>query len=81
LQPAAQTPPAALPPASTSQAAAVDLTTPATPAESGDRPIYKKWWFWAGAAGAVVILGGIAAANAKKEPSPVLGIYQPTWDK
>ena len=32
----------------TATAAQVDLTTPAPSTEEPGRPIYKKWWFWAG---------------------------------
>jgi hypothetical protein len=60
----------------------VDLsaTAPApVHADEQDRPFYKKWWFWAGAAGVVILLGGIAAANANKEPSTSLGTYDPIF--
>jgi hypothetical protein len=66
-------------PATGSPSPSVDLTTPARPAEDAAPPIYKKWWFWAGAAGAVLIIGGIAAGNAKKSPSTTLGTYDPTF--
>ncbi|MES1171790.1 MAG: tetratricopeptide repeat protein [Bacteroidota bacterium] len=57
----------------------VDLTTPATPPPEPSRPIYKRWWFWAGTAGAVVIIGALAAANAKKGPNTQLGTFDPTF--
>ncbi len=57
----------------------VNLTAPVPAEPESDRPIYKKWWFWAGAAGAVLIIGGIAAANAKKAPSTTWGTYTPSF--
>ena len=47
-------------------APSVSFTAPA-PADPGpSRPIYKRWWFWAGV-GAVVVLGGVAAASASSD--------------
>jgi hypothetical protein len=57
----------------------MNLTVPAPVQVQSARPIYEKWWFWAGAAGAVVIVGGIAAANAKKGPSTTWGTYEPQF--
>jgi tetratricopeptide (TPR) repeat protein len=70
--------PAATPPASTASAAELNLTAP-QPGPEPSRPIYKKWWFWAGTAGAVLIIGGLAVANAKKGPNTALGIYDPSF--
>ena len=58
----------------------MDLTAPAPPApEEEKRPIYKKWWFWAGTAGALILITGLAAANARKAPETSLGTFDPTW--
>jgi hypothetical protein len=63
-----------------SPAPIVDVTTtPAEPAPEPSRPIYRRWWFWAGTVGAVVIVGALAAANAKKGPNTALGTYDPTF--
>ncbi len=71
------------PPPPQTAPAHVDLAATAPPAtprdEPEDRPFYKKWWFWVGTAGAVILLGGIAAANARKPPSTSLGLYDPTF--
>jgi hypothetical protein len=50
------------PPVTGEPAPGINLTAP-PPADTESRPIYKKWWFWAGV-GAVVVVGGIAAAAA-----------------
>jgi Tetratricopeptide repeat len=50
------------PPVAGDPAPGINLTAP-PPADTEPRPIYKKWWFWAGV-GAVVVVGGIAAAAA-----------------
>jgi hypothetical protein len=83
--PAVRSPPSSfvpLPPAptSTSTPSGVDLSAPARPVQE-DRPLYKKWWFGAGTAGAVLIIGSIAAANAKKGPSTQLGLWDPIFTK
>ena len=60
----------------------VDLSAPSpppVPANEPDRPVYKKWWFWVGTAGVVILLGGLAAANANKPPSTSLGLYEPIF--
>jgi hypothetical protein len=49
------------PPPVTGEPPGLNLTAP--PPDTEPRPIYKKWWFWAGV-GAVVVIGGIAAAAA-----------------
>jgi hypothetical protein len=71
------------PPPTQGSSPQVDLTTTAPPATSRDdaedRPFYKKWWFWVGTAGVVILVGGIAAANARKPPSTSLGLYDPTF--
>jgi tetratricopeptide (TPR) repeat protein len=44
------------------------------PKETGDRPVYKKWWFWTGAA--VVAAGagvGIYLATRPKDPDTTFG--------
>jgi hypothetical protein len=69
----------AAPPATPAPTPEINLTTPAPAPQEGDRPIYKKWWFWAGAAGALVIIGAIGAANAKKAPSTTYGTYEPKF--
>ncbi len=38
-------------------------TLPVTRSDAGHRPIYKKWWFWAGI-GAVAVAGVVIAASA-----------------
>ncbi len=69
--PASSPSPALNPPAPTSTEVSttptVEIGGTSTPPES--RPIYSKWWFWAGV-GAVVV-GGIVliAATAKHDPS------------
>ncbi len=50
------------PPVTGEPAPGINLTAP-PPDDTEPRPIYKKWWFWAGV-GAVVVVGGIAAAAA-----------------
>ena len=73
-------PPAHLPAApAPSSEAHINLTAPATPPPEPSRPFYKKWWFWAGTASAVVIIGVLAAANAKKGPNTPLGTYDPDF--
>ncbi len=45
-----------------------------TPKETGSRPVYKKWWFWTGAA--VVAAGagvGIYLATRPSEPDTTFG--------
>lgn len=47
---------------------------PDTPKETGSRPVYKKWWFWTGAA--VVAAGagvGIYLATRPNEPDTTFG--------
>ena len=58
-----QVPPPAPPVAS---ASATLVAQPAPPPENTDRPIYQRWWFWAGA-GAVVVgaIVGIALISRK----------------
>ena len=58
----------------TTPAPQVDLTTPAPQSEEPGRPIYKKWWFWAGSAAAILVVGGVIAAGANKAPSTPLGL-------
>jgi tetratricopeptide (TPR) repeat protein len=70
------------PPFAHSHETQVDLSAPSpppVPADEPERPFYKKWWFWAGTAGVVILLGGIAAANANKEPTTSLGTYDPIF--
>jgi hypothetical protein len=50
------------PPVTGEPAPGLNLTAP-PPADSEPRPIYKKWWFWAGV-GAVVVVGGVVAVAA-----------------
>ena len=52
------------PPVAGEPAPGLNLTAP-PPADTEPRPIYKKWWFWAGV-GAVVVVGGLVAASAAK---------------
>jgi hypothetical protein len=52
------------PPVAGEPAPGLNLTAP-PPADTEPRPIYKKWWFWAGV-GAVVVVGGVVAAAAAK---------------
>jgi tetratricopeptide (TPR) repeat protein len=70
--------PSAAPLTATAPAGELNLTAP-QPAPEPSRPIYKKWWFWAGSAGVVLIIGGLAAANAKKGPNTALGLYDPSF--
>jgi hypothetical protein len=49
------------PPVTGEPAPGLNLTAP--PPDTEPRPIYKKWWFWAGV-GAVVVVGAVAAAAA-----------------
>jgi tetratricopeptide (TPR) repeat protein len=59
--PAPTAPPPPVPPAPAVAAAPAPLVTAAPPpAADTNAPIYKKWWFWAGA-GAVVAAGVITA--------------------
>jgi len=51
-------------PAEAEPSAAVTFTSP-PPGPAPDRPIYKRWWFWAGA-GAAAILGAVAIGAAVK---------------
>ena len=52
------------PPVAGEPAPGLNLTAP-PPADTEPRPIYKKWWFWAGV-GAAVVVGGVVAAAAAK---------------
>ena len=52
------------PPVTGEPAPGLNLSAP-PPADTEPRPIYKKWWFWAGV-GAVVVVGGVVAAAAAK---------------
>lgn len=52
------------PPVTGEPAPGINLTAP-PPSDTEPRPIYKKWWFWAGV-GAAVVVGGIVAAAAAK---------------
>jgi tetratricopeptide (TPR) repeat protein len=54
-------------PAEAEPSSAITLTSP-PPGPAPDRPIYKRWWFWAGV-GAAAILGAVAiGAAAKNRP-------------
>jgi hypothetical protein len=52
------------PPVTGEPAPGLNLTAP-PPDDTEPRPIYKKWWVWAGV-GAVVVVGGLVAASAAK---------------
>lgn len=52
-------------PAEAQPASSVTLTVP-PPEPSPDRPIYKRWWFWAGV-GAAVVLGAVAVSAAASD--------------
>lgn len=39
------------------------------PTETGDRPMYKKWWFWTGAA-VIAVAGGVGIYVATKSDTP-----------
>jgi len=58
-QPAGAVPPAAPPPPAAPAAAPapapVALTATAAPAAPEKRPVYKQWWFWAGAGGVALV--------------------------
>lgn len=51
------------PPVTGDPAPGLNLTAP--PPADEPRPIYKKWWFWAGV-GAAVVVGGVVAAAAAR---------------
>jgi hypothetical protein len=55
--PAAQPVPAAPPPLATTSAPAATVTATAPP-PAEDKPLYQRWWFWAGAG--VIVVGAIA---------------------
>jgi len=74
---------AARPATATASERQADISMAPTPAVrdgggNDDKPIYKKWWFWAGVA-AVALVGIAVAGNANKAPSTTLGLYQPTF--
>lgn len=75
VQPGASAPAAAPLPIS---ASAVDLSAPAPADVPSSQPIFKKWWFWAGAGAVVVgaIVIGVAASGSggsTKPPASQLG--------
>jgi hypothetical protein len=85
--PASSAPPAAEPPApvpnlapspeaaaTTTSAPGADLT--AKPTDSEGTPIYKQWWFWAGAGAVVVgavVIAIVATSGGASAPSSALG--------
>ncbi|HVU49781.1 MAG TPA: tetratricopeptide repeat protein [Polyangia bacterium] len=78
--PASAPPPAAVPelaPATTAASSAspgADLT--AKPEGGGSAPIYKQWWFWAGAGAVVVgavVIAVLATSGSASAPSSPLG--------
>jgi tetratricopeptide (TPR) repeat protein len=62
-------PPPAPPPA-VGAAPATTLTERATP-DASARPVYRRWWFWAGAG--AVVLGAVVAGIALSRRSPDCG--------
>lgn len=47
---------------------------PPPPIETGDRPVYKKWWFWAGVTAVAVGAGvGIYVATRPSTPDTTFG--------
>jgi tetratricopeptide (TPR) repeat protein len=57
LPPALSAPPPGQP-----QGVLVSPASPATDADAGSAPVYKRWWFWTAVA-AVVVAGGVVAAT------------------
>jgi tetratricopeptide (TPR) repeat protein len=50
---------------------------PDPPVETGDRPVYKKWWFWTGVAVVGVGVGaGIYLSTRSSAPDTTLGNIQ-----
>jgi TolA-binding protein len=69
--PTGAAPPPAAEPAATTATPGADLTArPADAAAGGAAPIYRKWWFWAGAGALVVGLGVLAAVALSGGSSP-----------
>jgi tetratricopeptide (TPR) repeat protein len=54
-------------PLSPPPAAQASLVAQPPPASEGERPIYKRWWFWAGAGAVVVgaVVAGVVLATRK----------------
>ncbi len=74
------TPPVKIPGPDTAAAttSGTDSAPPAgVPSDSGRKPIYKKWWFWAGigavAIGATVAVVAASSGGGNSEPSSSLG--------
>ena len=68
------TAPPEAPMATTSSTPGADLT--AKPAAAEGEPVYKQWWFWAGAGAVVVgvvVVAIVASAGAASAPSSPLG--------
>lgn len=56
--------------------ATTGATTPIDTTSTGEKPLYKKWWFWAAIGGGVVAITaigvgiGVGVSNANKDPIP-----------
>ena len=46
------------------------VPVPAEPEPESSKPIYKKWWFYAGLAAAVLVVGAATAKDEETEPTP-----------
>jgi tetratricopeptide (TPR) repeat protein len=69
-QPQTSAPPPPVAPGSSGADTAAWNQSAATPgdAQTDERPIYTKWWFWT-AAGGVVVAGALVALLASRDPS------------